>query len=77
MAVVVVEIVRKKRILGFAGGFDTDCETNGGVNDDSLLFGLNNHRMQLPSTEEEVAFGHVRFGVCIRYPSGVDEQAIY
>lgn len=41
------------------------------------LLGLNNHRMELSSTKEEVSFGHGRFEVCIRYPNGVEEQAIY
>lgn len=36
MAGVVIEIVRKKRILGFASRFDIDCEKKGGVEDDAI-----------------------------------------
>lgn len=41
------------------------------------LFGLSNHRMQLSSAEKgKVLFVNVTFEICIRYPSGVAEQAI-
>ena len=40
MAVVVVKVVRKSRILRFAGGFDIDCERKGGVKGDSMALWL-------------------------------------
>lgn len=40
MAVVVVKVVRKSRILRFAGGFDIDCERKGGVKGDSTVLWL-------------------------------------
>lgn len=70
---VVRVVVRKNWVLGEAGGFYIDHGSKGRVEDNSKTLWPDNHRLELSSTDKKVSSGRVRFHMCIRYPSGVDE----